>query len=165
MNSTVIRNGLRFLGLVLVQGLILQNIGVSWKEFPYMNLFIYPLFVLVLPLRAPATLVIFLGFLMGITVDVFYNSLGIHAFAMTFTAYIRPFILRQIEPRSGYNNNYSPTIRRYGNAWFAKYAAIMLGIHCFIYFFVEACCFGRFLSFGGFEDSLSFDFLSRTSNA
>ena len=138
MNSLLSINGVRFLGLVLIQGLILRNIGVGWESFPYFNILIYPLFILLLPLRTPTPLVIFLGFIMGISVDVFYNSLGVHAAALTFTAFVRPLILKQLEPRGGYNTNYSPTAFRYGKVWFAWYSGIFMFIHCFTYFFVEA---------------------------
>jgi len=91
-----------------------------------------------LPQRTPAPLVIFLGFLTGLSVDFFYNSLGVHAAALTLSAFVRPLILKQLEPRGGYNNNYSPTAHRYGKAWFGWYAGIFMFIHCFTYFFVEA---------------------------
>ena len=138
MNSLIYTNGLRFLGLVLIQGLILRNIGVGWESFPYFNILIYPTFIILLPQRTPAPLVIFLGFLTGISVDMFYNSLGVHAAALTFSAFVRPVILKQLEPRGGYNNNYSPTAARYGNTWFASYVGIFMFIHCFTYFFLEA---------------------------
>ncbi|MFT5745334.1 MAG: hypothetical protein ACI9XO_000397 [Paraglaciecola sp.] len=138
MNSLIYKNGLRFLGLVLIQGLILRNIGVGWESFPYFNVLIYPLFILLLPMRTPTPLVIFLGFCIGISIDMFYNSLGVHAAAMTFSAFVRPLILKQLEPRGGYNTNYSPTAMRYGSTWFAWYAGVFMLLHCFTYFFVEA---------------------------
>jgi len=138
MNSLIATNVQRFFGLVLIQGLILRNIGVGWESFPYFNVFIYPLFILLLPLRTPQPLVIFLGFVTGLSIDVFYNSLGLHAAALTFTAFLRSFILKNVAPRNGYNNNYSPTANRYGNNWFALYAGIFMFIHCLTYFFIEA---------------------------
>ena len=138
MNSLIYRNGLRFVVLILVQGLILKNIGATWEAFPYFNIFIYPLFIFLLPLRTPPPLLIFLGFLTGLTTDLFYQSPGIHASVGTFIAYIRPFVLRQLAPRGGYNTTYSPTARRYGSLWFSWYMGILLLLHCFLYFFVEA---------------------------
>ena len=132
---------MRFLGLVVIQGLVFKNIGVGWESFPYLHIIVFPIFIILLPLRTPRTLMILLGFAIGITVDFFYNSLGVHASAAVFTAFIRPLILRINEPRSGYNVNYSPTVARMGLGWFLRYAAILLFLHIFFYFSVEAFTF------------------------
>jgi hypothetical protein len=76
-----------------------------------------------------------------LSVDLFYQSLGVHAAATVFLAYVRPFVLRLIEPRGKYNINYSPTRMRMGMGWFSRYVAIMLAIHLFFYFSVEAFTF------------------------
>lgn len=138
MNSIIFTNSFRFLGLVLIQGFILSNVGANWERFPYFNVLIYPLFIILLPLKTPRALQILLGFVLGISIDIFYNSLGIHASAAVFLAFIRPFVLKYLEPRGGYNVNYSPTKRRMGLPWFLRYASILLFAHIFYYFFVEA---------------------------
>ncbi len=141
MNSIIAGNVLRFLGLVIIQGLVFKNIGVGWEDFPYLHIIVFPIFIILLPLRTPRALIILLGFAIGITVDFFYNSLGVHASAAVFTAFIRPFLLRIMEPRGGYNVNYSPTAARMGLGWFLRYASIMLFLHLFFYFSVEAFTF------------------------
>jgi hypothetical protein len=99
---------------------------------------IYPIFILLLPLRTPRPLVIFLGFLIGLSVDIFYDSPGVHASASVFTAFLRPLILSIIEPRGGYNTNYSPTKKRMGFTWFLQYSSMLMFVHLFYYFSVEA---------------------------
>jgi len=141
MNSIIAGNVLRFLGLVVIQGLVFKNIGVGWDKFPYLHIVIFPVFIMLLPMRMPKALVILLGFAIGIVVDFFYNSLGLHASAAVFTAYVRPFVLNILEPRSGYNVNYSPTAARMGFGWFLQYAGILLFVHLFFYFSVEAFTF------------------------
>jgi hypothetical protein len=141
MNSVIIANIIRFVALSLVQGLILQNIGAGLEDFPYVNILIYPLFIILLPLRTPQVLVIFLGFLIGISIDSFYLTPGVHSSAAIFTAFVRSFILKIMEPRAGYNVNYSPTAFRMGRGWFNQYAAALLLIHLFFYFSVEAFSF------------------------
>ncbi|MFQ5446434.1 MAG: hypothetical protein ACE5FF_05825 [Saprospiraceae bacterium] len=120
---------------------MLQNIGAGWEHFPYLHIIVFPLFIFLLPLRTPRALVILLGFILGLLIDTFYNSMGVHASAAVFTAFIRPYVLRRIEPRGGYNVNYSPTAARWGIGWFLKYSAILLFLHLFFYFSVEAFTF------------------------
>ena len=141
MNNVVIANIFRFLGLILLQGLVLKNIGEGWEEFPCLFVIIYPLAIMLLPLRTPRVLTIVLAFIAGLMVDAFYSSPGIHASAAVFMAFCRPFVLKALEPRNGYNVNYSPTAARWGFTWFLKYTAIMLAIYLFFYFSVEAFTF------------------------
>ena len=141
MNSIIFANGFRFLALVLVQVLLLQTISLGGEDFNYVQVILYPIFILLLPLRIPHTLLVFLGFVIGISVDIFYGSIGIHASASVFTAYIRPYVLSLIAPRGGYNMNYSPNKHYFGINWFFIYACIMLFAHLFFYFSVEAFTF------------------------
>lgn len=141
MNNTIAINFLRFLGLVVVQGLVFKNVGNDWLQFPYLQIIVFPVFILLLPLRTPRPLVTLLGFGIGLVIDFFYNTLGLHASAAVFTAYIRHFILRLLEPRNGYNANYSPTAARMGIGWFLQYSSLLTILHLFFYFSVEAFTF------------------------
>ncbi|MFN7117833.1 MAG: hypothetical protein ACK4TA_13615 [Saprospiraceae bacterium] len=137
----VIANILRFVGMLLVQVLVLKRVTLGWEAFPYVQILLYPLFILLLPLRVPRPLVILTSFAMGILVDMFYNSWGIHASASVFTAFIRPFILNRLEPRGGYTAAHAPNKERMGWAWFLRYAAFLLAFHLFFYFSVESFTF------------------------
>ena len=141
MNSIVVVNILRFLGLLLLQGLVFKNIGVGWESFPYLHIIVFPLFILLLPLRTAKTLVIFLAFVIGISVDFFYDTLGVHASAAVFTGFVRSLVLKLIEPRGAYNMSYSPTIARMGLGWFVQYVSILMFAHIFFYYSVEAFTF------------------------
>lgn len=141
MNNVVLANIFRFLGLILLQGLVFKNIGEGWEEFPYLFVIVYPLAIMLLPLRTPKVLTLLLGFIAGLLIDGFYSSPGIHASAAVFMAYCRPFVLKALEPRNGYNVNYSPTAARWGIGWFLRYTAILLSLYLFFYFSVEAFTF------------------------
>ncbi len=134
MNSSLsINNIVRFFVLLFVQVLILANIQVS----TFINFFIYPMFLLLLPIRTPRSAQIVLAFLLGILVDVFYNTPGLHAAVSTFTAYMRDVILRIIEPRGGYTSDKTPNRRLFGDQWFWQYAAFLLFIHILLYCILE----------------------------
>lgn len=141
MSNIVVVNILRFIGLLLLQGLILYRIEFDSGAWRFIHGLIYPLFIMLLPLRTPRAAVVGAAFLMGILVDLFYYSPGIHASAATFLGYIRPVVLSGLEPRSGYNVSYSPTQARLGTRWFMQYVALMLLIHLLFYFSVEAFTF------------------------
>lgn len=83
-------NTVRFITLVLVQVLILNHINF----LGYINPYLYPLFILVYPLTGKKDRLIFLSFMLGLSIDMFDNSGGIHAASSVFIAWIRPVILK-----------------------------------------------------------------------
>jgi hypothetical protein len=141
MNNVIVANVLRFFGLAILQGLVFKNVGTGWESFPYLHIIVFPVFILLLPLRTPRSLIILLSFLIGIFIDFLYDTMGVHASTAVFTGFIRPFVLSILEPRGGYNMNYSPTPERMSMGWFLRYASIMMLIHLFFYFSVEAFTF------------------------
>lgn len=88
-NETLV-NLVRFITLVLVQVLLLNHVNFMG----YINPYLYPLFILIYPLTGNKTLLIFLSFILGLTVDIFSDSGGIHAAACVFIAWVRPVILK-----------------------------------------------------------------------
>jgi len=142
MSNVVITNGFRFIMLALIQVFILRNVVATgntfWGNF---QIIIYPVFVMLLPFRTPRALTLILAFALGIFVDMFYNSVGIHASASVFMAYLRFLALGWLEPKGGYNEDYSPTKHRLGLGWFMGYSAILLFGYLIWYFSVEAFTF------------------------
>jgi len=128
-----------FISLVLTQVLILNQIQFGGFVNPYM----YVLFVMLLPLSAPKYVVLIFAFLMGLTIDVFMNSLGIHAAATVFIAWLRPVIVRSISNRDEDKSDY-PGLHQTRMGWFLPYAAIMVLLHHLVLFFIEAFTFNGF---------------------
>lgn len=89
-NSEIITTIFRFIGLVLLQVLVLNNINL----FGYINPYAYVVFIVLFPFTGNKTLLIFLGFLIGLTIDMFSDTGGIHAAASVFIAYLRPSLLK-----------------------------------------------------------------------
>jgi len=90
MKNSVLVNSIRFIALVLVQVSIFNNINF----LGYINPLPYVLFIIAFPFRANNSLTIFLAFVLGVTLDFFDNSGGVHATACLISAYIRPILLR-----------------------------------------------------------------------
>lgn len=140
MGRQIIKYGLMFIGLVLIQVLVLNHVQFSGFVNPY----IYILFVLLLPLSSPRYVVLILAFLLGITIDIFSNSLGIHAFASVFAAYLRPFVISLISNRQEDISDY-PGLMQNKIRWFLSYITIMVILHHTVLFFIEVFTFSNFV--------------------
>lgn len=81
-----------FLFLLLLQVLVLNNV----LFLGYINPYLYIAFVFLYPLKNNRFLFLSLAFLLGLCVDAFSNSGGIHSFSILFIAYIRLFFVRAI---------------------------------------------------------------------
>ncbi len=128
-----------FISLVLIQVLILNQVQFSGFVNPY----IYLLFILLLPLSTPQYIVLPLAFLLGLTVDSFSNSLGIHAAATTFIAFLRPAIIGTISSREEDKNDY-PGLKQNGFQWFLYYTIVMVFFHHLVLFYLEVFTFSGF---------------------
>ena len=127
------RNIIRFLFLVFIQVLIFNNIQISGLINPY----VYVIFILFLPFETPKWALLGLAFLLGISVDLFANTPGMHSTATVLMAFLRPYVLSIIAPRDGYETGTFPRIYYYGFFWFLKYAAILVTIHHLALFYLE----------------------------
>jgi rod shape-determining protein MreD len=127
------RNIVRFVLLVLLQVLVFDNIELNG----YINPYIYILFIILLPFETPNWLLLFLAFILGLSVDLFSMTPGLHAAASVLIAFIRPFILQAFSPRDGYEPGTFPRVAYYGLFWFAKYTLIMVLVHHFLLFSLE----------------------------
>ncbi len=132
----------RFIVLVLAQIFIFNNIQFSG----YINPFIYVLFILLLPFETPKWMLLVSGMLLGLTMDIFSDTLGMHTIATLFMAFLRPYVLNIISPRDGYESGTFPRASYYGINWFTRYAAILILAHHFILFYIEIFRVGNFFS-------------------
>lgn len=137
MNNLLVRQFLRFILLLLIQILVFKQLTLLHIGPVFPDIYIYPLFLLLLPIATSRELLLVLGFVLGLTIDWFYDSWGLHASACVFLAFVRPFILRGIEPKGGYSPNHGPTIQRYQIAWFLRYCAWSMLLFLGFYYSME----------------------------
>lgn len=93
----------RFLILLFLQVFLLNNINL----LGYVNPYLYILFIILYPFTGDKTVLIILSFFLGLSIDAFENSGGVHAAASVFAAYLRPFILNYSFGISYEHNNVS----------------------------------------------------------
>ena len=86
MNSTVLINIARFILLLIAQVVIFNNISL----FNFVTPYPYILFILLYPVNNNRAGFLIASFLLGLTLDFFCNSGGVHAAACLILAYIRP---------------------------------------------------------------------------
>ena len=145
MNNLSVQVGIRWLVFILLQVLLLKRMELFGGVLQHMSILFYPLFIMLLPLRLSTVTVMTIGFFTGLIVDIFYDSIGVHASACVFLGFIRPFAFSVLSPREGYNVNLSPTLNQFGIGWFIRCSSILLSLFLFFYFSVEAFTFVKIL--------------------
>ncbi|MBB4078425.1 putative membrane protein [Lewinella aquimaris] len=135
--AAAINSAVRFVALLIVQVFVFNQVAWGWGGRDYLFVFVYPLFVAMLPLRTPRPVVILLSFLLGLGIDFFSETLGLHAGALVFTAYARPLILQLVQPRDGYNIKAQPTVADLGSSWMLRYLALILIVHLLVFFLLQ----------------------------
>lgn len=144
MTTEIFRNILRFILLLLLQVLIVQNINLG----PYIIMLPYVLIILMLPFETQRVALMVISFFVGITLDIFHDSSGLHASACTLMGFSRHYVLKFISPRDGYDIGVKPTVDDMGLAWYLRYAGTLILIHHFAFFYLEIFRFNEF--FGTF---------------
>jgi rod shape-determining protein MreD len=90
MNSALLGNIARFILLLVAQILIFNRIDL----FGFINPFPYILFIILYPVNGNKSGLLAASFLLGLLMDMFWNSGGVHAAACLVLAYYRPAIFK-----------------------------------------------------------------------
>lgn len=134
-----IRYPVMFTVLVLIQVLIFNQMHLGG----FINPYIYVLFILLLPVSMPKYQVLLLSFLVGIAIDWFSNTLGLHASATVLMGFLRFPVIKLISQKESDQSDY-PGLKQTGIRWFLLYISIMVVIHHFFLFYVEVFSFDGF---------------------
>lgn len=129
-----------FFVYLALQVFIMKNVVLFHTAF----CFIYVAYLLLLPVESNPLVLMGIGFLMGFIIDIFYDSLGMHASASVLIMYLRNYWLNSITPQGGYDSNAVPTLAMNGIQWFSVYATPLVFLHHTVLFFIEAGGFGIF---------------------
>jgi hypothetical protein len=119
--------------LVFMQVFLFKNIAIYNLSTPYL----YILFILLLPFETPNILLFALAFILGITVDAFYDTPGLHAASCVLLAFVRIVFINITVQKEGFDNEPEPTLSIMGFRWFFFYALILTLIHHFFLFNLE----------------------------
>lgn len=142
MNSqTVIRLVLTFVIYLILQIVVIRN----FVFFDVAFCFVYIACILLLPDEISPIWVILISFLIGLLVDIFYNTAGIHASACVLIGFLRSYVIKFLFPTKGVENEVVITLKDMGAERFVRYVAVLTLIHHSTLFFVEAGGFQFFL--------------------
>jgi len=136
------RNIFRFAVVILFQVLVMDNVMINGYMIPY----IYLLFILLMPFETPRWIQLLAGFALGLTMDLFTGTLGMHTAASVLVAFVRPYLLDLLAPRDGYEAETFPRIHYYGFLWFLKYTLLIVLIHHLALFYLEVFQLKHFFS-------------------
>ncbi|MGY3053370.1 hypothetical protein ACVWYG_001570 [Pedobacter sp. UYEF25] len=134
MNSRIlIVNILRWVILLCVQIFLLKNMGFYDLSTP----FIYVLFLLLLPFKTPNLLLYLLAFGTGLTLDSFYDTMGVHATACVVLAFVRISFIN-VSLNKDTLDEPEPSLKYMGLQWFSLYAFLCVITHHLVLFFLES---------------------------
>jgi len=133
MIRTILVNALRFVILVFIQVFLLKNITLYNLSIPYL----YILFILLLPFEIPNALLFVLSFALGLTIDAFYDTPGLHAAACVVLALVRIMFISITVQKDGFDNEPEPTLSIMGFRWFFTYTLVLTLFHHFFLFNLE----------------------------
>lgn len=127
--NKLFNNILLFFFLFLLQVLILNNI----RLFDYVNPYLYIVFIFVYPYDKSKFSLLSFSFLLGLFIDFFSNSGGIHASASLFIAFIRLYVFKIVFQKTEVDFDFfSLNEEPFGK--FFNYTVTLTIIHHFILF-------------------------------
>lgn len=124
-----------FFQVVVMKNIVLFNVAFC---------FLYVAYLLLLPVESNPLFLMAVGFVMGFILDMFYDSLGLHALSCVLIMYLRNYWLNLLTPQGGYDSNSTPALAANGVQWFLVYSMPLVFLHHVTLFFVEAGGFGLF---------------------
>jgi hypothetical protein len=117
--------------LVLFQVVVMDSMYMSLTILPC----IYIYFILILPLKTPNWLLFVLAFLIGLSVDIFMDTLGINALASLIMALGRFIFLLKIDiDKAERNNVLIPSSNLKHRNWYLGFVMSLIMIHHFVLF-------------------------------
>lgn len=140
MSRILIINLARFLVLITMQVFLFKNMGYYNLATPYP----YVLCLLMLPLGLPKWLLFTICFFTGLTVDAFYDTLGVNAAACVALAALRSAFISITIQLDNHETHATPSISEMSFRWFFIYSVVLVFSHHFVLALLEAFTFSNF---------------------
>lgn len=141
MTNYTIKSLSWLIALCMFQVLILNNLAINSYFYPYVYFFI----LLYLPLGFNRALLLLLGFCIGLLMDNFLNTFGIHAFACTVIAYIKTPIFSTINTKENPKDDELLSIHLLGQRNFLFFNLSLFLIHHLMVFNLEYFEIGKII--------------------
>ena len=132
-SRTVFLNFVRFFFLLFFQVLVLNHINLGG----FINPYFYIYFILLMPFDSPRWMLLLASFLLGISIDIFTNTIGLNASACVLMAFLRPFVISIISTGPESLIGETPSLKNQGVKWFLYYSISLVVIHHAALFYLE----------------------------
>ena len=133
MNIGLIKGIVAFVVLLLVQALVLNHVRLFNCATPLLYVYVAILF----RRNFPRWIILVSCFTMGLCIDIFSNTPGVAAGAMTLTGLLQPYLLTLFLPRES-PDDLSPSMSSLGIGKFILFALILTLIYCIVFYALEA---------------------------
>jgi len=133
MNNFPIHKIPYFLILIFLQIFIFLNNPLFGIAF----CFVYVACILMWPIDANISALMTFSFFIGLVIDMFSNTLGVHTSASVFTAYTRTFWIKYLTPTGGYDKSNEISLKSLGRLWIINYLTINTLIHICLLYIIE----------------------------
>jgi hypothetical protein len=131
--NNLLRLAIAFVLYLIIQVFVLKDLVLFGDAF----CFLYVYAILLMPLEIKSIPLMLLGFFMGLIIDVFYDTPGMHIGSTVLLAFLRnPWIKVNI-PRGGYDENVPPTLLNMGLAWSTAYTFPLILLHHTSFFYLD----------------------------
>lgn len=134
MGKTIITFVFMFITLTLLQVTVFNHICLFNLAVPFV--FIY--FLVRLPITLSTNWVLTLAFLLGLIIDIFSDTHGMHALACTITAMSRRRMLQLYFPREDDLTDPQPSVKSLGLGIYVKYLFTLVLFYCILIYLIES---------------------------
>ena len=133
-----------FIGLVLVQVLVLNQMHIDGYATP----FLYIYFILQFNSRTGRNEMMLWSFALGLAVDMFSNTPGMNAAAVTCAAFFRTPLLRLVTLRD-MDEAFYPGVKSLGLGAYIRFIILCSSLFCLVFWMIDVLSFSNLLSLIG----------------
>lgn len=145
--NDVLKYTIRFLAFVLVQGLVLSFMPPLHR---FITPYVYLLFLLWMPFVTGKYAMLFLGFFLGLCLDFFTKTPGLHASACLWVVFFRGGLISLLVPLETRElSSGNPSIKSMGFAGYLLFLSLLTFVHHFWVTLIEWMSFGSIGFFFG----------------
>ena len=139
MNNAIVKQILSLFLLLALQILVCNHIYV----LGFINPDVYLLALLLLPITLPKSAQYAIAFTIGLIVDMFDFTLGIHAVASLVLIALRPFLIKLLSVNKIKADESVPSPKTKDFLWLLYYTIIMVFVHQSLTYMLEIWSFNR----------------------
>lgn len=136
MINNILRGIIYFVVLLLIQVLILNNIQFLRVATPFLYLY----FLIKMPVGISKTKMLFFSFLIGLCIDIFSNTPGMHAAACTLVGFAYRMLV-QLFMGKDLPEEMVPSFKSFGYPIFFRFTLTFVLIHHITLFSIESFTF------------------------